>query len=140
MKKEQKKIPSKKLPSIFKKTYTEKSLEKKLLKKLYIPADREFVASQFSPDEKDPAKRRIVRTEYDVKDFKRLKILCKQIKRQRGRFNAVPFVAVVSFVAAVVLVVLIFKDPLAKRALTAAGSSPDVLRSVPNAMPDTSRF
>lgn len=119
MKKEQKKISSKKLPSILKKTYTEKSLEKKLLKKLYIPADREFVASQFSADEKDPAKRRIVRTEYDVKDFKRLRILSKQIRRQKGRVNLVPLAAAAAFVAALVLVVLIFKDPLAKRALTA---------------------
>ena len=97
MKKEQKKIPSKKLPSIFKKTYTEKSLEKKLLKKLYIPADREFVASQFSADEKNPTKKQIVRTEYDAKDFKRLKMLCKQIKRQKGRFNLVPLAAAASF-------------------------------------------
>ena len=78
MKEEQKKIPFKKLPWMYKKTYTEKSLEKKLLKKLYIPADREFVAAQFSADEEDPAKLRIHRTEYDAKDFKRLKILSKQ--------------------------------------------------------------
>ncbi len=119
MKQEQEKIPFKKLPSIFKKTYTEKSLEKKLLKKLYIPADREFVAAQFSADKEDPAKIRIHRTEYDVKDFKRLKILSKQIKRQKGRINLVPLAAVAAVVVGVVLAVLMFKDPLAKRALTA---------------------
>ena len=104
---------------MYKKTYTEKSLEKKLLKKLYIPADREFVAAQFSADEEDPAKLRIHRTEYDAKDFKRLKILSKQIKRQKGRINLVPLAAVAAVVVGVVLAVLMFKDPLAKRALTA---------------------
>nr|WP_315442906.1 TIGR03545 family protein [uncultured Treponema sp.] len=119
MKEEQKKIPFKKLPWMYKKTYTEKSLEKKLLKKLYIPADREFVAAQFSADEEDPAKLRIHRTEYDAKDFKRLKILSKQIKRQKGRINLVPLAAIAAVVVGVVLAVLMFKDPLAKRALTA---------------------
>ena len=115
---EQKKIPFKKLPWLFKKTYTEKSLEMKLLKKLYIPADREFVAAQFSADEGDTAKLRIHRTEYDEKDFRRLKVLSKQIKRQKGRVNLVPLAAVAAVVVGIVLAVLMFKDPLAKRALT----------------------
>ena len=103
---------------MFKKAYTEKSLEKKLLKKLYIPADREFVAAQFSADESDTAKLRIHRTEYDEKDFRRLKVLSKQIKRQKGRVNLVPLAAVAAVVVGIVLAVLMFKDPLAKRALT----------------------
>ena len=115
---EQKKTPFKKLPWMFKKAYTEKSLEKKLLKKLYIPADREFVAAQFSADEGDTAKLRIHRTEYDEKDFRRLKVLSKQIKRQKGRVNLVPLAAVAAVVVGIVLAVLMFKDPLAKRALT----------------------
>ena len=84
MKEEQKKIPFKKLPWMYKKTYTEKSLEKKLLKKLYIPADREFVAAQFSADGEDPAKLRIHRIEYDAKDFKQTDKAAKRTHKPRA--------------------------------------------------------
>ena len=37
----------KKLPSLFRKKYTAKKLEKKIYKKLYVPVDREYVKSLF---------------------------------------------------------------------------------------------
>ena len=40
-------ISAKKLPKLFKKKYTEKALESKLLKKLDVPSDRELVKGLF---------------------------------------------------------------------------------------------
>lgn len=117
MKKEQKKISAKKLPALLKKSYTEKALEKKLLKKLYIKTDRDFLASQFTADEKDPLKKRIAAAEYSAADFIRLKNLAKQIKKQKGRVKLVPLAAAAIFIAAVIILTGLFKDPIAKRVL-----------------------
>ena len=38
----------KKIPSIFRKKYTAKKLEKKIYKKLYVPEDKKYVKSLFS--------------------------------------------------------------------------------------------
>ena len=37
----------KKIPSLFRKKYTEKKLEKKLYRKLYVPEDKNYVKSLF---------------------------------------------------------------------------------------------
>ncbi|MGI5172117.1 TIGR03545 family protein [Treponema sp. OMZ 840] len=117
MKKEQKKVPAKRLPALLKKSYTEKALEKKLLKKLYIKTDRDFLAAQFTADEKDPLKKRIAVTEYPDADFIRLKNLAKQIKRQKGRIKLIPLAAAAGFIGAVIILTGLFKNPIAKRVL-----------------------
>ena len=51
-KKESKKIPTKKLPGIYKKKYTEKKINKKLYSKIYVPEDKKYVQSLFVECEK----------------------------------------------------------------------------------------
>ena len=51
--KELKTYPVKKLPKIYKKTYTQKQLDKKLLKKLYIPEDQKYVQDLFKESGKN---------------------------------------------------------------------------------------
>mgnify|MGYP003397842336 CR=1 FL=1 len=46
-KNEPKKVPAKKLPKIYKKQYTQKAFEKKLLKHLYIETDKDLVKQLF---------------------------------------------------------------------------------------------
>ena len=46
-KKEAKKFPAKKMPGMFKKSYSEKKLESKILNRLYVPADKKDVKSLF---------------------------------------------------------------------------------------------
>jgi len=117
MKKEPKKIPAKKLPALLKKSYTEAELEKKLLQKLYIQADRDFLALQFTADEKSPHKRHIAAAEYALGDFVRLKSLAKQIKNQKGRLKLIPLAAVAAFIAGIIVCAGVFRDPIVKRAL-----------------------
>ena len=46
----------KKIPSLFRKKYTAKKLEKKIYKRLYVPDDKKYVKSLFSEVEKKGTK------------------------------------------------------------------------------------
>lgn len=118
-KKEPKKISAKKLPGLLKKVYKADKIEKVLYKKIYISSDLALVKSLF---EDNPAKSGTVRIPLDkmiVKsDFKRLKAIAKDVKKNKGSFKLVPFIATAAFIAAVVLAVIVFKNPLAKKGIT----------------------
>ena len=116
--KEIKKIPAKKLPGLLKKVYKADKIEKVLYKKIYISSDKALVKSLF---EDNPAKAGTVRIPLDKMipkaDFKRLKAIAKDVKKNKGSFKLVPFIATVSFVAAVVILFITFKNPLAKKGM-----------------------
>lgn len=115
-----KKIPAKKLPSLFKKAYTEKALEKKLLKKLYVAADKEAVKNLFT-EKIQKGKTEKLKTdltkEYTKSEIKHFKEIAKSIKKNKGRVKLVPLAAVVAFIAALVIVIGIFKNPVAKKVI-----------------------
>lgn len=115
--KKAKTVSAKKLPGILKKAYTEKQLEKKLLRKIEIPQDRELVKNLFHFDE---AKKRyfVLRTlELPKPDFDRVKKICKDVKRQKFGIKFVPLAAFAGAIFATVIVVAIFKNPLLKKAI-----------------------
>ena len=118
-KKEPKTIPAKKLPGLLKKVYKADKIEKVLYKKIYISSDKTLVKSLFQDN---PAKPGTVRIPLDKMipktDFKRLKLICKDVKKNRGSIKLVPLIATVSFVAIVVLAFVTFKNPLAKKGMT----------------------
>lgn len=121
--KRRKKIPAKKLPGIYKKRYTEKTLEKKLLSRLYIEADRDLIRRQFLPvqDKKGRAFLRVDRAAALPKaDFNRLKLVAKQIKQQKGAVKLVPLLAVVVLIAGIGICVTLFKNIILKKAITSA--------------------
>ena len=129
---EKKTLPAKKLPGMFRKTYTEKAFEKRILRKIYIEEDRELVESIFTERVSADRKGRALKTpklavpasgEFAKDEVKRLTLIAKSVKRNRGRFRVVPFVAVVGFVAALVLVVSAFKNKIARKAITYACES-----------------
>ncbi len=133
-KKEPKKIPAKKLPGLLKKVYRADKIEKVLYKKIYISSDKALVQSLF---EDNPAKPGTVRIPLDAMipkaDFKRLKLIAKDVKKNKGSFKLVPFIATAAFIAAFVLAVITFKNPLAKKGLTmglqkAFGARTDIAR------------
>lgn len=115
----------KKIPSIFRKKYTSKKLQKKILKKLFIPADKTYIESLFVEIEKKGKKQipifaipsEIVQ-KFDKKEKKRLKIIAKQIKKQKGRINFVPLVAALAVLAAIPVGFLLFKNKIIKLAIT----------------------
>lgn len=117
--KKPKMVRAKKLPGILKKAYTEKQLEKKLLRKIEIPQDREMVKNLFHFDENK--KRYIVSKTLELTkpDFDRLKKIGKDVKKQKFGIKFVPLVAFVGTISAIVIVIAIFKNPLLKKGITA---------------------
>lgn len=82
-----------KIPSLFKKSYTRKKLEKKVLRNLHIPSDRAFIESCFKKTEEtnkkgDPLFRFTSPHAEDPKEqkkqLKRIPKLAKEIKKNRG--------------------------------------------------------
>lgn len=113
-----KKFPAKKLPSLFKKAYTEKEIEKKLLKKLYVESDKNLIKSLFTEKVQKGKKEKLktdLTKEYTKSEIKHFKEVAKAIKKNKGRIRLVPLAAVVGFIAAIVIVVGIFKNPVAKK-------------------------
>lgn len=119
-KKPEKKFPAKKLPGMLKKSYTQKKFESKILKKIYIPEDKQKVLSMFS-EKYTKGKKELIRVprtnEYTKKELKDYKTLVKSIKANKGRIKLLPFIAVASFIAAIGILVTVFKNPVAKMAL-----------------------
>jgi len=114
----------KKIPSVFRKKYTAKKLEKKLLKKLYIQEDKKYVKELFSQVDKKGKKQVPVYAiseaklqQLEKKDGKKLKLLAKQIKKQKGRINFVPLVVSLAFIAAIIVSISIFKNLIVKKAI-----------------------
>lgn len=134
--KQEKIILAKKLPKNLKTSYTQKQLTKKVLKKLFIPADRTFIQAQFVEDvvftkkmqEKEaqlklkgkkvnPFEKKFcipVDRTYPKSEFLRLKSIGIQLKKQKGRIRFIPLIAVASFIAALVIIIAVAKDPLAR--------------------------
>ena len=117
----------KKIPSLFRKKYTYKKLEKKIFKRLYVPDDKKYVKSLFTEIEKKGAKQIPIYAipadkaeQLAKKDMKRLKLLAKQIKSQKGRINFVPLIVTLAFIAAIPICFITFKNVIIKKALTYA--------------------
>ena len=117
----------KKIPSLFRKKYTEKKLEKKIYKKLYVPDDKDYVKTLFEEVGKKGKKQISVyaipqekRDQLAKKEMKRLKKIAKQIKKQRGRINFVPLVVTLAFIAAIPVFFIMFKNKIVKKAITTA--------------------
>ena len=119
-KKEAKKFPAKKMPGMFKKSYSEKKLEKKVLNRLYVPSDKKEVMALFEKgaNAKKPELMAMSRERQFTKaELKHFKSLSKQIKAQKSIFSFVPFAAVVGIIVGVGVIVTAFKNPIAKRVL-----------------------
>jgi len=106
-----------KIPKIFRKTYTEKKFKKKILKRIHLPADKDFVNSLFTKEEdgkyhptgKVPAK--------EKKHLKRIK---KAIKANKGLFVAWKAALVLIVVGPIVAFSLFFLDSTIERTMEKA--------------------
>lgn len=126
-------ISVKKLPKIFKKSYSEKAFNSKLLKKFVIPQDKALVEKLFvkGGNSKKPEFFAIPSDMlFTKKEVAKLKLLAKETKRQ-GRIMLLPLIAVACFIFAVATFVGIFKNVIVKKAIiygceTAFGAKTDV--------------
>ncbi|MBO7174769.1 MAG: TIGR03545 family protein [Spirochaetaceae bacterium] len=118
-KKTPKTFPKKKLPKLLRKKYSQKKFERKILKRIYIPRDKEFIKSYFMPLEgsKKPCVMIPDDRVFTKQELVRLKTLSKEIRKQKGRVKLIPLVAVAGVMVVMVSAVLIFKDPLIKKGL-----------------------
>ncbi|BDC91976.1 TIGR03545 family protein [Treponema bryantii] len=117
----------KKIPSLFRKKYTAKKLEKKIYKRLYVPEDKKYVKGLFTEIEKKGAKQIPIfaippekAEQLAKKDMKRLKALAKQIKKQKGRVNFVPLIVTAAFIVAIPICFITFKNIIVKKGITYA--------------------
>ncbi len=115
----------KKIPSLFRKKYTAKKLEKKIYKRLYVPEDKKYVKGLFVEVEKKGEKQIPIfaippekAEQLAKKDMKRLKLLAKQIKSQKGRVNFIPLIVTIAFIAAIPICFSMFKNVIIKKAIT----------------------
>lgn len=118
-----KKFPAKKLPGLLKKSYSQKQFNKRILKKIYIEEDKNFVVSLFSETftKGKNEKIRIPRSsEFTKKELTSLKVLAKSIKKNKGRIKSASFIAVAVAVAVIVGAVSMFKNPVAKWGIRSA--------------------
>lgn len=123
MKKSEKKIPLKKLPSLYRKSYSKKKLVKKILSKIYIPQDKEKVSSLYELTTNQKGKEIYaipLDKTFTPDEIKFYKNLAKEIKSQKGRIRFLPLIATVSFIFIAVSIFSIFKNPLIKKILDAS--------------------
>ena len=117
---------TKKAPSIFLKKYTQEKLEKKLYKKIFIPDDKKFVKSFVKETGEKQGRNGTKIALYSIpkdelftaKDSERLKIIAKEIKKQRGRVKLIPLLAVVIFIAAFAVTFTLTKNMILRKVIT----------------------
>lgn len=106
-----------KLPKLFRKPIKPGKFEKKILKRIYIDKEREFLLSIVS---RDDSGRYVIARELTKPEAKRLKALVAAIKKNKGVVT-VWKAGLIGFVIAAVLVFnILFKDRLAERGIEAA--------------------
>ncbi len=103
-----------KIPSLFKKPLKEKVFEKKILKKIYIKSDLEFVKSLFSKNEVGLYE---IKKELTKEEAERLKKIQDAINKNKGIIDPVKPTLVATLIGAIVIFNILFKDWLVKRAI-----------------------
>lgn len=120
--KKEPKLVKAKIPSLFNKQYTLKKLEKKIYKRIYIPADKKFLKDLFKETGKNKKGIAVYSIPKDTllekKDQAKLKLLAKEIKSQKSRIRWVPLIAAVSTIALIVILFTTFKNIIIKKAIT----------------------
>jgi len=112
-----------KVPKLFTKKYTGTQYEKKILKKLFIAADRKLIESLFVSSKDSQGRELFTIDVAQIKDkaqAKRVAAIAKEIARQKGRFNIVAIALALVAVLALVLALTVFRNAIARFAVTSA--------------------
>lgn len=114
---EGKKAVKVKMPKNFNKKYSERKFKKRVLNKIYVPKDKIFIQSLYQKNEKGlivPKSPLII----SKKDAKRLALIAKQVKKQKGRVKWLPLLCTILVIFALFSIVIAFKNPILKAVLT----------------------
>ncbi len=125
--KEIKKFPAKKLPKLYKKTYTQKQFDKQIIGKLFIPEDQKFITSFFKPagqNKKGVELLAIPKDQmFEKKELNRLETMAAEIKQNKGRIKLMPLIATVCAIAAVIIALTLTKNIIARKVITSTCES-----------------
>ena len=125
--KEIKKYPAKKLPKLFKKTFTQKQFEKNILGKLFIPEDKNYLSSLFKSAGQNKKGQELLAIpmdqEFEKKELSRLTTMAVEIKKNKGRVKLLPLIATLAIIAAVILAISLTKNIIARKVITSTCES-----------------
>ena len=125
--KEVKKFPAKKLPKLFKQSYTQKQFDKKIIGKLFIPEDQTYLKELFKPAGKNKKGVDLIAIPSDLmfekKELTRLNTLSKEIMQNKGRVKLLPLFATIAFIAAVIIALTLTKNLIARKVITSTCES-----------------
>ena len=125
--KELKTYEAKKAPKLFKKTYTKKQLDKKILKKLFIPEDKKYIESLFKESGKNKKGLALYSIPKDAlfekKEINHLATIAAEIKQNKGRIKLLPLIVTVASIAAVIVVLTMTKNMIARKVITSTCES-----------------
>ena len=99
-------------PKYLKKSYTRENMEKKVLKRVQLGHDREFLDALFITGDGGELS---LKGDLTKEETTRLKKIVKEIKAGRGGVRMIPLVIIAVLVGASLIFSLFFKDPLADR-------------------------
>lgn len=119
-KKTPKMLPMKKAPKMFKKTYREKKFKKKILKRIYIPSDLDLVKSVYSLETDEKGRKFYVNNldrNLETAKIKRLKVVAKQIKKNKKGIRILPLIITVAVFSFVFTMVVTFKNVVVKKGI-----------------------
>lgn len=101
-----------KLPRLFRKTYSEKALERKILRRIHIPADQIMVKELFSRTEEG---KWVIESEPTEEKRKELKSLTKAIKKNKGIVTTWKAAIILVPMVLILLFNVLFKNQIAER-------------------------
>ena len=106
-----------KVPKLFRKPIPEKKFQRKILKRIFVTKEREFLLGLMTRDDEG---RYLIAKELGKADAKRLKALAVSIKKNKGLVTGWKAGILLFVVGAMVLFNLIFKNSLAERGMESA--------------------
>jgi len=103
-----------KIPVLFRKIRTQEQLRRRVLRRVYLPSDQEFIQGLYEPGETPGSVQ--LREPLSQDDTKRLRKLAKGVRATRGVFHPVKLALLVGVVVAVLVFNFVFRDRLVKAA------------------------
>jgi uncharacterized protein (TIGR03545 family) len=124
---------AKKVPGFYKKSLSQEKLNKRYLRFIEHDADRSFISSIYNYKEEDGVF--VIRTDLEKDEVKRLKVLKRDIKKNRkGPIRILPLAAATALIAGAVFFFTVLLNPILERALEAG------LETIFEAKADVSNF
>jgi uncharacterized protein (TIGR03545 family) len=104
----------KKIPKLFRETFTEEAFRKRILRKLYIHEYRNYINEVFV---RDGEGNYLLKENLDKRDIKLLGIIAKSIRSNEGFILRGKLALIVIFLAGIVIFNVVFMDKLIERAM-----------------------